>query len=141
MALASAVVLVVSSAALVAVHQNYSERRDRFLDLRADAKTITLGMPLSEVTRILGEPDADDAWLKHFPKWRLYYFDIDRKNSLGRSPRSYVSVLVDSESGVQLVNVFDPEFETCSGNKIQSTCTPINRKHHDRFAGPVIVGG
>ena len=116
------------------------DARLKFIKLRNAAQTITLAMPYDEVIELLGEPDADSDWLPHLPTWRLYYFDADRDNRLGRPPQSYISVVIDSETGVKTVNVYDPIFETCNGNKINSTCEPINRKHHDRFAGPFIIG-
>jgi hypothetical protein len=118
----------------------YGARLAQFQALRVDAQSLEVGMPLTKVTATLGVPDHEEGWLSHLPTCRVYYFDISREVRSGRKPVSYISVLVDSESGVKTVDVYDPVFETCSGHKIESTCTPINRRHHDRFAGPVIIG-
>lgn len=114
---------------------------EQFLVLREKAKGIKVGMTLAEVTELLGEPDFDREWLKSLPNWRLYYYDGDPEVNSGEVPKCYVTVLIDVEEGVQTVDVYDPVFNSCSGNKIDESCESINRKHHDRFAGPVIVSG
>ena len=114
---------------------------EQFLVLREKAKEIKVGMTLAEVTELLGEPDFDREWLKILPNWRLYYYDGDPEVNSGEVPRSYVTVLIDTEEGVQTVDVYDPVFNSCNGNKIDESSESINRKHHDRFAGPVIVSG
>jgi hypothetical protein len=118
----------------------YTTRKTQFEMLRKDAWSIAEGMSFTTVTETLGVPDFEEKWLSHLPTWRVYYFDICRAERLGHRPRCYIVVLIDSETGVRTVDVYDPIFESCTGHKIENTCTPINRKHHDRFAGPVIIG-
>jgi len=117
------------------------EKQNEFMLLRLDAKKITVGMSKAQVISLLGVSDFESPWLSHLPTWKRFYFDVNRTESLGNRPKSYISVLIDSKNGVKTVDVYDPIFESCNGNKIDSTCEPINRKHHDRLAGPNIISG
>jgi outer membrane protein assembly factor BamE (lipoprotein component of BamABCDE complex) len=133
-------ILVLGSVLFRYYQLSYNERRGQFIQLRKSARAVQVGMTKRQVVKLLGVPDAERPWLSHLPTWRVYYFDIERAQRFGQIPASHISVLIDSETGVKTVDAYDPVFETCRGNKIQGTCTPIDRKHHDRFAGPVIVG-
>ena len=112
-----------------------------FLELRRNAERIKVGMTSFQVARLLGEPDDEADWLEHLPDCKSFFFDADRADSDGLQSKSFVRVLMDREAGVKMVDVYDPVLESCSGNKIESTCTPINIQHHDRLAGPVIRSG
>jgi len=142
--LAIAFALIAASIYVVRVYDGvpgtYTTRKTQFGKLRNDAWSIAEGMSFTNVTETLGVPDFEEKWLSHLPTWRVYYFDIYRSEQLGHRPRCYIVMLIDSETGVQTVDVYDPIFESCTGHKIENTCTPINPKHHDRFAGPVVIG-
>jgi hypothetical protein len=118
----------------------YQSRLARFYELRKDAESIAVGTEMLSVFSLLGTPDYQEPGVKHFPKQRIYYFDIHRQSSARRIPRSHIRVLAD-ETGVRTVDVYDAIFETCTGNKIEGMCTPYNPKCHDRFAGPIVRAG